>query len=548
MRWPASLAFPFLLVSSINFVFASPLTLSESLTNHTLLHQNDGSTSVEFQISCSNCGDEQRTGLPLGLSVHVANKACDGTSLALNGIELAHSWNEVHGYGSGIIPSYLNDSDGVLAAHWQSTCISSGGLSDEPIRQLLTVWIDRVGEFDPQDNLGFTFLFKQAEPPGILCLCTEPWDLSADGSFPDHLKNSGGIECLEVQSDVSDADKGQPRENREWHWTRLQHLKAKAHRFQQSLREMLIHGCTDFQANWKDCRAFGCKVKVSFMYVSATIRGISYKFGLACSWSSGCSQHVKESTQTPQTEPSTSSSDLPHEDLYSSFPSTLHIPPTSEQVAPIQEPDISPQFSAKDFARTCLVISLVGLIIALVFKICRNTMYCRRRRVDRAARREERRAQLAYRSAARRFKWQQWWKGTTQEPASTPPLDHDLSVIQQPEQILQYETEPNSSAEPGAMQAEIQDFRRTLEYVGELVQQPNGNLEEARPSRKDENPNGAEHLDVRSKTPNTIASSTACLSTVISIGTRSLMSLETTSSMTVDTLETIHTSPPSYHE
>ncbi|KAB8218229.1 hypothetical protein BDV33DRAFT_128323 [Aspergillus novoparasiticus] len=62
------------------------------------------------------------------------------------------------------------------------------------------------------------------------------------------------------------------------------------------------------------------------------------------------------------------------------------------------------------------------------------------------------------------------------------------------------------------------------------------------------NPKVAGHLDVRSKTPNTIASSTAGLSTFISLRTRNLMSLDTTSSMTVDTLETIVTGPPSYHE
>lgn len=97
------------------------------------------------------------------------------------------------------------------------------------------------------------------------------------------------------------------------------------------------------------------------------------------------------------------------------------------------------------------------------------------------------------------------------------------------------------------MQAELQDFRQALEYVGELVRQPSRNPEETHPSRKEINPKVAGHLDVRSKTPNTIASSMASLSTLISL-TRSLMSLDTTSSMTVDTLETIVTGPPSYHE
>ncbi|KAB8235391.1 uncharacterized protein BDW43DRAFT_32115 [Aspergillus alliaceus] len=175
-------------------------------------------------------------------------------------------------------------------------------------------------------------------------------------------------------------------------------------------------------------------------------------------------------------------------------------------------------------------------------------MYCLRRRVDRAARREERRAQLAYRSAARRFRWQEWWERGTQEPEQIAPLDHDLPPIRKPEQILQTEAVTNPSLNSGAMQAEIQDLRRAFEYVDELVRQPNGTLEESYPSRKDVGPNVAEYLDVRSKPPNSIASSNASLSTVTSIGTTSLTNLDTTSSATIDTLEITDTAVPSYHE
>ncbi|OJJ58916.1 hypothetical protein ASPSYDRAFT_984076 [Aspergillus sydowii CBS 593.65] len=55
-------------------------------------------------------------------------------------------------------------------------------------------------------------------------------------------------------------------------------------------------------------------------------------------------------------------------------------------------------------------------IVLLTFLICRNTIYCRRRRADRAARREERRTRRAYKFAARRLRWRKWWntfRGTT---------------------------------------------------------------------------------------------------------------------------------------
>ncbi|KAF7587240.1 hypothetical protein BBP40_007527 [Aspergillus hancockii] len=70
-----------------------------------------------------------------------------------------------------------------------------------------------------------------------------------------------------------------------------------------------------------------------------------------------------------------------------------------------------------------------------------------------------------------------WWEGKTLEPAPAALHEHDLLVIRQPDQALQSEAEPGPSRESKVMQEEIQDFRRALEYVGELVRQLSGDLE-----------------------------------------------------------------------
>lgn len=98
------------------------------------------------------------------------------------------------------------------------------------------------------------------------------------------------------------------------------------------------------------------------------------------------------------------------------------------------------------------------------------------------------------------------------------------------------------------MQAEIWGFRQALDYVRELVQSPSQDSERAESHSMSTDRDIVELLNRRrTKLPSTVASSTAGLSTAISIGTtNSLLSLEMGSSATVDTLESADP-PPSYH-
>ncbi|QRD86520.1 hypothetical protein F9C07_1456410 [Aspergillus flavus] len=139
--------------------------------------------------------------------------------------------------------------------------------------------------------------------------------------------------------------------------------------------------CTGFQATWRDCRSLGCKIKASYMCVPGAIRRVRYRFGPfppplpggGCSWYSGCSQYTEESTLPLEAEQYMERSDTSPEDLHSPLRSDHSILSTPEQVAPIREPNTSPQFTAKDLTRICLVVIIMGLIIALIFRTCRNT-------------------------------------------------------------------------------------------------------------------------------------------------------------------------------
>ncbi|KAF7121682.1 hypothetical protein CNMCM5793_009154 [Aspergillus hiratsukae] len=193
-------------------------------------------------------------------------------------------------------------------------------------------------------------------------------------------------------------------------------------------------------------------------------------------------------------------------------------------------------------------VILVGTLILITFIICRNTTYCRRKQADRAARREERRTRRAYKSAARllqRRQWWPWWEGWGTGRQTPARVNYDLPLLAQPGQGRDYGTDVDLGQEPHAIRNEILGFRQTLVYVGQLVRNPRWDLEGASPSHSDSDREIAQIYTRRKK--QSAPPSTAGISTVISLETNSLLSFDMTSSMTLDTLETLDTAPPSYH-
>lgn len=215
--------------------------------------------------------------------------------------------------------------------------------------------------------------------------------------------------------------------------------------------------------------------------------------------------------------------------------------------AAIPDLGFTSQHEVKLFFRDCAIIFLIVAIGVLVFKVFGNTTQCRRRRADLAARREERRKRRAYRSAARRLRWRQWWEGRSHHgsPSSNTPSNYRLEEIGNVERAQQPPAaESNGPPEQGAVQAEIPEIlglRRVLEFVGELVRNGDSDAERSLDSQRYSLPT------TRNPTAHPPPSSTAGLTTVYSSRASSLMSLDTTSSLTLDTLETGDTQPPPYH-
>ncbi|PYI08272.1 hypothetical protein BO78DRAFT_78688 [Aspergillus sclerotiicarbonarius CBS 121057] len=197
----------------------------------------------------------------------------------------------------------------------------------------------------------------------------------------------------------------------------------------------------------------------------------------------------------------------------------------------------------RDYFVNLAVLACIIVTFALAYKICNKTMRCQRCRVDRAAQREERKARRAYKAAARRHKWRQWWEGKTYHKFETvpmAPLAHDLPD-RDLEQGRQSDAESYVISEPVNLQTEIQDFRQALEYVGDLVR------ESAAHPHENKMDDEAGLYKVERAGSETAASSTVGLATVMSTGSSSLKSLDCKSSVTLDTLDSMGSPPPSYH-
>ncbi|PWY89371.1 hypothetical protein BO94DRAFT_534131 [Aspergillus sclerotioniger CBS 115572] len=196
----------------------------------------------------------------------------------------------------------------------------------------------------------------------------------------------------------------------------------------------------------------------------------------------------------------------------------------------------------RDYFINLAVLACIIVTFALAYKICSKTMRCQRCRVDRAAQREERQARRAYKAAARRHKWRQWWEGKICHKSETMPMtplaydlpDRDL------EQGLQSDAE-SYVIEPVNLQTEIQDFRQALEYVGDLFRESVTHPYENKVGEK------TRLYKMESAGSDTAASSTVGLATIMSTGSSSLKSLDCKSSVTLDTLDSMESPPPSYH-
>ncbi|PTU19457.1 hypothetical protein P175DRAFT_0502997 [Aspergillus ochraceoroseus IBT 24754] len=574
MRFSANLSLWILLAVFINGLVAGASPADEVGASVTGLFETDEFTLVKFQAICSACQDNGHSSLPLELKVYKSRDACDGTGIYLNGKDLAHTWNGNAGHGSGTIKSSSNPNT-VLSANWESTCRPAPCRdSEECLAQFLTVHIEQLGQVHLEPKVSFRIFLQENLEPVIRDISSPPWTL-IQLSYMKNWQELIDMDCID-QSDAATSQESQPAESIEVLWNHLQDLKIKAHRLHEMIekeehkvRKMLQQTCPTVAASeWGDCTTLGCKVKISLSKVPSLLRQMQYKFGPLPSslpefYCGQCPHHSICAQSSPNPNSTVSNGGHYSSESESSNSEPASTTPIADSAYDAKTTNHLIFHSGHEFFDLPIIaagVVLIGSISILTFIIYQNSFYCRRRRADRAARREERQTRRAYRSAARRLRWQQWWEGLTTRGLIPRPHrihhnhntndvagddntqlnDFGLPAVEFADPTQQSDHEPSHAppSEPGVMQAEIWGFRQALEYVGELVRNPAQGFEAAHARANDADHEIADLLNKQRREPLTVASSTAGLSTLLS---------SRTSMMSLDTLETAETAPPSYH-
>lgn len=641
MRGVAAKASVFLLVTLVPVVARGLPThkLSTSAVNQddsVLLWQGVDGVYAQFQASCASCSLHDDYAWPVDLFIGGSCGPCDNTTVFVNGQELSHSWEGRFASGSGSLPSSPSNGSVELQATWQSICVTASlGAPRKNNAHILTVMLDSNDGLRPEDNIGFTISVGGRDEIEILRLSNFPVNLSNGSEWEEWSNHSK--DDIELDTDPQpDSSLASLELKLEAELQKLQVLHYELRQLHKSvdLQEKKIHrllrkDCESLRAKWQQCDTFLCYLKSSWQKLPEFYWSIRYRFGLLGSEKiipicRSASEDLSNDNPDSNTSTPTSSHRVPSPSTYmiptlpektslpSSTPSRLSSSPfiTTPSLPP-KEPDsdsgsdyshkfpdtssldpivLPVQSQTKHFLRSCAILLLTGLLFWLFFRIIRHSTAFRRRRRDIASRHEELRTRRAYRNAARRLRWRQWWEGwiysQAQGNASTHSLaefhyargvnpagggDHDdegNNANDGPDSVASTSvTEDDDSYEEpprGMMQAEILGLRRVLEYVGELVG-ADGTVRRRTRSRSRSGPppyervnaagtiniNGAargHNIDSEihpSATPAISASgglSSPRASTMFSLETGSLVTLET-----IDTLDSSGTAPPSYH-
>jgi Ca2+/H+ antiporter len=555
-----------------------------------------------------------------------------------------------------VIPSSPYNGSTELQATWHSTCVTAPlGAPNRQNAYVFTFIFDTDHSDALEDDIGFTISVgndtRNNDGIKVLRLSNFPvsfsdvpnwgeWDDTTDATNPNtgSRLNPGSVP-LEVQLEAE--------------LQRLQVLRYELQQLHQSVAlqekkifHMLKQDCKPLLAKWQQCEDFFCYLKSSWQKVPEFYWSIRYRLGLLgpgriipiCRLVPEKPSDHDTDTNKPSALPShpvptPSKHAVPtHPGILTTSSSTSIIAIPSITTAPLRPAttppsssktdshlDTNPNYSditevmlplpmpspTKKFFRSCAIILLIALIIGLFFRVVRHSTAFRRRRRDIASRREELRAQRAYRNAARRLRWRQWWEGrfyfqaaSVTSSHSLPEFHHvrgatnsgdennrltsrDISNNDSASEISSRSSDTNDE-EPRQrmMQAEILGLRRVLEYVGQLVGTDGTNTtstssssarrrtrsrsrsvpppyEQVMRHNRNHSVSGNHHHHHSSNNHNTLEIRRSATPGVISAASggpsspraSTMFSLETGSLVTLETLDTLDsgTAPPSYH-
>lgn len=402
--------------------------------------------------------------------------------LTLNSIPLdhPHHWASIDSWVQGV--SDLNASGHELNVSWTSNCLVS--VSPGPATHLFTLTVSSVdGEALVLPSLaGFTVSFKDDSDPKILRL-----------SGP-----ASKIEPLEVWADPSGYSKTHPsalkhetKKVLEDHIDDLRLLEAELEFLQSIISEKkkVIHSqfhtsIAGLKDEVRQCDGLICIIKAVFRKAHGAARAAYHKIrpnpyngsilNQGMVWRPGQQAPAMIATQDEKTP---SAFPLPPENCHcrDGKPSEKTPPndnPSHGHVPESHFRDALPPSKLAILLKIFFTITGIAFVLALFRRRCLSP----RKRRDRLARLEQRRAERAYRRSARRQAFWDWWHGRRRGNPGRRPGDYDekRALVGQQECVLEGAMQDEISQLN--IQEEIRQFRDTRNVVDELIRAEEGRV------------------------------------------------------------------------
>lgn len=329
-----------------------------------------------------------------------AERPCGTNNLWLNNQPLFSNWSGINAQGGQLLEAIgeTREAGKDFYVSWNITCLFDALLEDEAssqsedVAQVLKLKIHGLGP--EEDDLGFTVSYKQLGAPAILRLSPEVEHLEAANGHAESWRNPSillGPTSTSWDDTITDdatiiSNGGLPED--------------------QSPK---VEGPSSGEDS--GCRRLQCTLKWTLEQAGDAMRkmGDSLKSGTSHRWSASASDPISHdeldaddssSDPIPSTHHNTS-----RNDPSPSHPTSLPNSPTFSP-NPIEAPPANPQ-RTDQVLRAVKITSLILVLVSLCVILAAHLMHPRRR-VDRAASREERRNRRLYKSAARRQKWRNW--------------------------------------------------------------------------------------------------------------------------------------------
>ncbi|KAF2017981.1 hypothetical protein BU24DRAFT_421011 [Aaosphaeria arxii CBS 175.79] len=454
-----------------------------------------------FTIPCPGClgphgtshghdDDDDSSSITIDFKAHSQDQPCGLPNVTVNGLYLPHEWYGDSASGSASFKGVTDIQENAwysqhdLDLEWESSCLQPQDKTRETqvtspdAAQLLSLTIKAIDGKPLENPSGFTISYKQLSPPELLRLERAP-QLSAKDAVnaeawrepPAHLRLTlpAGQEngAISVDDNVETTIEEDIRE--------LKALQAEV----EALHKIIVEKQKSIQAKkgnktlkqeLQQCHNITCVVKVigdkahgAWDVVYVTIRP-GHKSNDSPSDMGRPEDRYHRLGNHKQTPESTKFHDHDSKEKAQTETEEVH---ASEDSVPDPFNGNSSQTGSKNVYIVALEIIVGVLCCGCLMSVIRHRCSSLRTRTERAARREERDSARAYRRAARKLRWQNWWNGrrTWRDQERIADYEEKRSLISEQESILE-----------DAMQTEIRQLREAHGLVNSLVQAEEGRL------------------------------------------------------------------------